>query len=46
MESQGLFETIIDSAALLDKAGRIVNWNNGSSALFGYSKKGSSGSLH
>lgn len=39
MESQGLFETISDSAALIDKAGRIVNWNSGSSALFGYSKK-------
>src|SRR3990167_158861 len=39
MESQGLFETITDSAALIDKAGRIVNWNNGSVALFGYSKK-------
>ncbi len=39
MESQGLFETIMDSAVLLDKAGRIVNWNAGSSAVFGYSKK-------
>lgn len=39
MESNGLFETISDSAALIDKAGRIVNWNNGSVALFGYSKK-------
>ena len=39
MESQGLFDTISDSAALIDKAGRIVNWNNGSAALFGYSKK-------
>jgi PAS domain S-box-containing protein len=39
MENQGLFETIADSAVLLDKAGRIVNWNAGSAALFGYSKK-------
>lgn len=39
MESQGLFDTITDSAVLLDKAGRIINWNLGSSALFGYSKK-------
>lgn len=39
MESQGLFETITDSAVLLDRAGRIVNWNTGSSVLFGYSKK-------
>lgn len=39
MESQGLFETITDSAVLLDKAGRIVNWNTGSASLFGYSKK-------
>lgn len=39
MESQGLFETISDSAALIDKAGRIVNWNSGSASLFGYTKK-------
>lgn len=39
MENQGLFDTITDSAVLLDKAGRIVNWNAGSAALFGYSKK-------
>ncbi len=39
MENQGLFETIADSAVLLDKAGRIVNWNAGSATLFGYSKK-------
>lgn len=39
MDSQGLFETISDSAALIDKAGRIVNWNSGSASLFGYTKK-------
>ena len=39
MEDKGLFDTIADSAVLLDKAGRIVNWNSGSSSLFGYTKK-------
>jgi two-component system sensor kinase FixL len=39
MEGQGLFDAIIDSAVLLDKAGRIINWNPGATALFGYSKK-------
>lgn len=39
MDNQGLFDAIMDSAILLDKAGRIINWNTGASALFGYSKK-------
>src|SRR5436853_1210714 len=39
MDGQGLFEAITDSAVLLDKAGRISNWNAGASALFGYTKK-------
>lgn len=39
MDSQGLFDAIMDSAILLDKAGRIINWNAGASALFGYSRK-------
>ncbi len=34
-----LFEAITDSAVLLDKAGRIVDWNQGATALFGYPKK-------
>lgn len=38
MES-GLFEAISDSAVLLDKAGRVLNWNAGATSLFGYSKK-------
>ncbi len=29
----------MDSAVLLDKAGRIINWNNGAASLFGYTKK-------
>ena len=37
--AQSLFEAIIESAVLLDKAGRIVDWNQGSTTLFGYSKK-------
>lgn len=39
MEGQGTFDAIVDSAVLLDKAGRILNWNSGASSLFGYSKK-------
>lgn len=39
MESLGLFDAITDSAVLLDKAGRIINWNAGATALFGYAKK-------
>ena len=39
MDNLGLFDTIMDSAILLDKAGRVVNWNAGAASLFGYSKK-------
>jgi PAS domain S-box-containing protein len=39
MDIQGLFDDIMESAVLLDKAGRIVNWNAGATALFGYAKK-------
>lgn len=39
MENQGLFDAIGDAAVMLDKAGRIVNWNTGATTLFGYSKK-------
>lgn len=35
----GLFEVIVDSAVLLDKAGRIINWNAGATSLFGYSRR-------
>jgi two-component system, LuxR family, sensor kinase FixL len=34
-----LFESIMDSAILLDKNGRIVDWNQNATTLFGYSKK-------
>ncbi len=34
-----LFEAINDSAVLLDKTGRIVDWNQNATALFGYTKK-------
>jgi PAS domain S-box-containing protein len=37
--AQSLFEAIADSAVLIDKAGRIVDWNQGATALFGYHKK-------
>jgi two-component system sensor kinase FixL len=39
MEIHGLFDDIMESAVLLDKAGRIINWNAGATALFGYAKK-------
>ncbi|HVE44265.1 MAG TPA: PAS domain S-box protein [Gammaproteobacteria bacterium] len=39
MDSQGLFDIIMDSAVLLDKSGHIINWNMGASATFGYNKK-------
>jgi PAS domain S-box-containing protein len=38
-DAQALFEAIGESAILLDKAGRIIDWNTGATALFGYSKK-------
>lgn len=34
-----LFDAIMDSAILLDKAGRVINWNAGATSLFGYSRK-------
>jgi PAS domain S-box-containing protein len=34
-----LFEAIPDSAVLLDKTGRIIDWNPAATALFGYYKK-------
>lgn len=39
MDALELFDTITDSAILLDKIGRIINWNTGATTLFGYSKK-------
>lgn len=39
MDRMDLFDAIMDSAVLLDKAGRVINWNSGATALFGYSKK-------
>jgi two-component system, LuxR family, sensor kinase FixL len=39
MDSLIVFDDIPDSAILLDKTGRIVNWNMGATSLFGYSKK-------
>lgn len=37
--SQALFDAITDSAVLLDKMGRVIDWNPGAAVLFGYSKK-------
>lgn len=36
---QTIFEAIVDSAVLLDKTGRILDWNQGATSLFGYHKK-------
>lgn len=38
-DMRSLFEGISDSAVVLDKSGRIVDWNQGAVLLFGYSKK-------
>lgn len=37
--AHSLFEAIGDSAVLLDKSGRILDWNQGATSLFGYHKK-------
>lgn len=37
--TQALFDAIPDSAVLLDKAGRIIDWNPAATSLFGYYKK-------
>lgn len=37
--AQSLFDAIFESAVLVDKAGRIVDWNPGATSLFGYHKK-------
>lgn len=39
MEGQGIFDVIVDSAVMLDKAGRVLDWNTGAVTLFGYSKR-------
>lgn len=39
MDGQDVFDAIMDSAVLLDKAGRVINWNGSATSLFGYSKK-------
>lgn len=39
MDGHGIFDAIEDSAIILDKAGRIVEWSASSSSLFGYPKK-------
>lgn len=36
---RSLFEAVSDSGVLLDKTGRIVDWNSGAVNLFGYPKK-------
>lgn len=37
--AQLLFEAISDSAVLVDKGGRVIDWNPGASQCFGYQKK-------
>lgn len=39
MNGQEIFDAFTDSAVLLDKSGRILNWNSGASSLFGYQKR-------
>ncbi len=38
-EIRMLFESISDSAIMLDRAGRVVDWNRMATALFGYARK-------
>lgn len=37
--AHSIFEAIADSAIMLDKSGRIIDWNQGATILFGYPKK-------
>lgn len=37
--ARSLFEAFADSAVIIDKAGRILDWNQGATSLFGYHKK-------
>lgn len=39
IDNQDVFDAIADSAVLLDKSGRVLNWNAAATALFGYSKR-------
>jgi PAS domain S-box-containing protein len=39
MDEQGLLDAIVNCTILLDKSGRVVNWNSSATTLFGYSKK-------
>lgn len=39
MDGLEIFDAITDSAVLLDKSGRIINWNSGAASLFGYVKR-------
>lgn len=39
MDGQVIFDSIIDSAVIIDKAGRVVHWNAGATSLFGYHRK-------
>lgn len=39
MDGKDLFDAMMDSAVMLDKAGRVIQWNAGAASLFGYSKK-------
>jgi PAS domain S-box-containing protein len=37
--AHSIFEAMLDSAIILDKSGRIVEWNQNATILFGYPKK-------
>lgn len=39
MDGQEILDSIVDSAVMLDKAGRVIHWNAGATSLFGYFKK-------
>jgi len=37
--AQSLFEAITDSAVILDRSGRVLDWNPSAAVFFGYSKR-------
>lgn len=37
--AQALFDAMTESAVLLDRTGRIIDWNQGATSVFGYHKK-------
>jgi two-component system, LuxR family, sensor kinase FixL len=43
MQGREWFDAIIDSAILLDKNGKVIDWNQGATTLFGYTSQETKG---